>query len=111
MAITFVSADTVITSATPVTLYTCPNNTIALVNTITAVNAGTGTSLIDGWLVRSGGGTTDDNLVHQQEGISVTEDIYLDKYINQTLNAGDSIQLALDAAGSVTIKASLREIT
>jgi len=103
-------ADEQITSNAPQLVYTVPVNTAGIVTDGSAANIGSEARLVNAYIVRGGGapGSPDQVLVNQP--VQLEDDAYLDKLIGKNLGAGDEIHMTLDAAGTVNVTLSVREI-
>lgn len=107
----YVSADALLTGASPVVVYTCPAATTTTVTHAVSVNTGADPLLLRVWLVRSGDTTSINDVIEFDSPINGEESVFICHLPNAVLRPGDFIEMDLDQTGTVNIFLSLLELT
>ena len=110
MAVTFKNEQASLT-ASLTTLYTAPDNTIAIIEAVTATNTDGAARTIDVHLVPSGDIGGADNIYIDGKSVAAGEDQALDTIIAHNLQPGGSIQALADVTSVVNLRVSVREIS
>jgi len=110
MAVSYAYEDSQIVGTTPVLVYTCPANTVAIISNATMVNVASTARVVTAYIVRSGESTTNDQIKEINTPVNGNADEYLDKLIGKHMAANDQIWIKLDAAGTVNVTIDVREV-
>lgn len=92
-------------------LYTCPTNVRCRIAKVTATVTGTAARALTAYLVPSGGSAGATNTIEQEYSIAGKQRVTLDGLIGHVLEAGDSIQIIVDAGTDCTLHATGTEVT
>lgn len=84
------------------TLYTSPTNTKTVVTQATFTNVDSVARLLTVWIVRSGGSSSDTNILIDVRSLAANESYVATELAGQILGAGDFIQAKADANSVIT---------
>ena len=110
MAVNYTRDHTQLT-ASAAAVYTTPANTTAILEAVTATNAGTGAETLSIHLVDSGASAINSNLTVDAQSLSEGADAVIDVVIGHVLQEGDALYAFAGSTTSINLQVSVREIT
>lgn len=97
--------------AAAATQYTVPSTTRTIIDKFTATNTSAGAVALTVYIVASLGAPAAGNTIISAKSLAAGETYTCPEMVSQILSAGGFISLFASAAGSITVRASGRELT